>query len=358
MKSILIALLVLCVGTSMAVAQPAIDPENTLYLDLEHGRAVIRMRPDLAPVHVARIKQLVRGGFYDGMVFHRVIPGFIAQTGDPFGTGAGGTGRKLKAEFSRTPAVRGVVAMARKSGKDTADSQFFIVLGDGRAALDGKYTVWGEVEAGMDAVDRIKTGDAARDGKVNDPDRVVRMRVAADVDGSSRATPTPADFSAVEFRCAGLADGPGAAGQADLARLWAHGYAAGYARARGQLTFGARDGLGATLREACGANPAAFLLPLAESAIAKAAPALPETIADVPIAATTCADYSRGPTDRFDLWAFAFIQGFKNVAQPGLEIAFDDKPKLMAPFAKFCAGNPDKNFADLAGLVAEKVKLK
>lgn len=154
------------------------DPENTLYMDLEDGRVVIEMLPEHAPNHVARIKELVREGFYNGVVFHRVIDGFMAQTGDPTGTGTGGSGKKLKAEFSNLPHVRGTVSMARSQSPDSADSQFFIVY---KAApwLDGQYTVWGRVVDGMDHVDAIKKGDS-QSGMVEDPDRIIRMQVAAD----------------------------------------------------------------------------------------------------------------------------------------------------------------------------------
>ncbi len=159
----------------------ALDPENTLYLDLPYGRVVIEMRPDLAPNHVARIKELVREGFYDGIVFHRVIEGFMAQTGDPTGTGRGGSGRNLDAEFSNEPHVRGIVSMARAQNPNSADSQFFIVFADARF-LDGQYTVWGQVVEGMEFVDMIKKGDPNANGVVSDPDAIVKMSVAADVD--------------------------------------------------------------------------------------------------------------------------------------------------------------------------------
>lgn len=157
----------------------AAEPENTLYLDLKYGRVVIELLPDLAPNHVKRIKELTRQGFYDGLKFHRVIAGFMAQTGDPRGDGTGGSGQKLKAEFSREPHVRGTLSMARAQNPDSADSQFFIVF---RAAphLDGQYTVWGRVVQGMDFVDMIKKGDERRNGAVADPDTIVRMQVAAD----------------------------------------------------------------------------------------------------------------------------------------------------------------------------------
>jgi peptidylprolyl isomerase len=155
------------------------DPENTLYLDLEHGRVVIELRPDLAPNHVARIKELTREGFYDGIVFHRVIEGFMAQSGDPTGTGTGGSGQNLKAEFSKEPHVRGTASMARAGHPDSADSQFFIVFHPA-SHLDGQYTVWGKVVEGMDNVDLIKKG-APGSGMVDGPDKIVKMQVAADV---------------------------------------------------------------------------------------------------------------------------------------------------------------------------------
>jgi peptidylprolyl isomerase len=161
-------------------AASAADPENTLYMDLKNGRVVIEMRPDLAPKHVARIKELVRQGFYDGVVFHRVIGGFMAQTGDPTGTGRGGSGVKLDAEFSDEPHVRGTVSMARAGDPNSADSQFFIVLARSRH-LDGQYTVWGKVTKGMKYVGRIKRGSRSNNGAVTNPDKILRLRVAADV---------------------------------------------------------------------------------------------------------------------------------------------------------------------------------
>jgi peptidylprolyl isomerase len=149
--------------------------EDTLYLDLETGRVTIALRPDLAPNHVARIKELAREGFYDGVVFHRVIEGFMAQTGDPTGTGMGGSGKKLKAEFNAAPHKRGTCSMARAASPDSADSQFFICFRDARF-LDRQYTVWGEVTEGMELVDQIKRGEP-----VENPDKIVRLRVAADV---------------------------------------------------------------------------------------------------------------------------------------------------------------------------------
>jgi cyclophilin family peptidyl-prolyl cis-trans isomerase len=151
------------------------DPENTLVLETTKGTVVIECRPDLAPNHVARIKELARSGFYDGIVFHRVIDGFMAQTGDPTGTGMGGSGTKLKAEFSDAPHDRGVCSMARAQNPDSGDSQFFICFADARF-LDGQYTAWGNVVEGMEAVDKIKRGEP-----VKDPDKIVSMKVAADV---------------------------------------------------------------------------------------------------------------------------------------------------------------------------------
>ena len=157
--------------------------DNTLILDTTKGQVVIEMRPDLAPGHVARIKELVGQGFYDGIVFHRVIDGFMAQTGCPRGTGTGGSGKKLKAEFSKEKHVRGTASMARAQAPDSADSQFFICFKPA-PYLDSKYTVWGQVVSGMEAIDAIKKGDPSS-GAVKVPDRIVRMQVAADADKKS-----------------------------------------------------------------------------------------------------------------------------------------------------------------------------
>ena len=155
--------------------------ENTLYLDLDHGRVVIKLHPELAPKHVERIKQLVREGFYDGLLWHRVIDGFMAQTGDPRGDGTGGSGQKIPAEFNDGEHVRGAVSMARAASINSADSQFFIVLDDS-PHLDGQYTYWGEVVSGMEFVDRIRKGDSDDNGMVSKPDRIVRLQVAADAE--------------------------------------------------------------------------------------------------------------------------------------------------------------------------------
>jgi peptidylprolyl isomerase len=170
-----------------AQATPARDPENTLYLQLKDGRVVIEMRPDLAPKHAARIKQLAREKFYDGIVFHRVIDGFMAQTGDPTGMG-GSKLPDLKAEFNNAKHVRGTLSMARSGSPDSANSQFFICFKP-TSQLDGQYTVWGQVVEGMELVDKIKKGDSADNGAVSNPDKIVSLRVAADVDGKTAATP-------------------------------------------------------------------------------------------------------------------------------------------------------------------------
>ncbi|KZD06399.1 peptidylprolyl isomerase [Oceanibaculum pacificum] len=177
----LAAALLLAAGflfTSAPQSQAA-NLENMLYLDLEYGRVVIELKPDLAPKHVARIKELARQGFYDGIVFHRVIEGFMAQTGDPTGTGTGGTGKKLPAEFTPTPFQRGTVGMARSQNPDSGDSQFFICFKPA-AFLNGQYTVWGQVVEGMEFVDQIKRGEPPAN-----PDKIIKMTVAADAEKKS-----------------------------------------------------------------------------------------------------------------------------------------------------------------------------
>ena len=162
-------------------AASANDLENTLYMDLKDGRVVIEMRPDLAPKHVSRIKQLVRKKFYDGLAFHRVIAGFMAQGGDPKGNGTGGSGVNIPAEFSDEPHVRGTASMARARDPNSADSQFFIELARARH-LDGQYTVWGKVKDGMEFVSKIKKANQNDpSGMVENPDVIIRMQVAADV---------------------------------------------------------------------------------------------------------------------------------------------------------------------------------
>lgn len=181
-KPALLSTVLLALGVTAASPGTAADAENMLIMELKDGRVVIELLPEIAPVHVARIKELTRQGFYDGVVFHRVIPGFMAQTGDPRGDGTGGSGKKLKAEFSKEPFVRGTVGMARSQSPDSGDSQFFIMFAPS-SHLNGQYTVWGKVTEGMDRVDAIKKGDERRNGAVDNPDRIVRMRVAADVKG-------------------------------------------------------------------------------------------------------------------------------------------------------------------------------
>src|ERR1700730_4386478 len=180
MRLVLMPLFV-AISFMFAGATAAMDKENTLYIDLKDGRVVIEMLPNLAPNHVKQIKKLVRRGFYDGVPFHRVIEGFMAQTGDPTGTGTGGSGHKLRAEFSNEKHVRGTLSMARASDPNSADSQFFIMFAPA-PALDGQYTIWGEVTAGMDYIDKIKKGESARNGIVVDPDKIVKMQVAADAE--------------------------------------------------------------------------------------------------------------------------------------------------------------------------------
>lgn len=179
MKRLLLIIIgYLGIMTSTANAE---NLDNLLYLQLKDGTVIIEMRPDLAPLHVARIKELVQQKFYDGLKFHRVIEGFIAQTGDPNGNGTGGSGVHLPAEFSKEPHVRGTVSMARANDINSASSQFFICFANARF-LDGQYTVWGQVIQGMEFVDKIKRGNPNDNGSVNDPDRIISMRLASDKD--------------------------------------------------------------------------------------------------------------------------------------------------------------------------------
>jgi peptidylprolyl isomerase len=164
-----------------AFAQDDEDKDNTLILTTKHGKVVIRLRPDLAPKTVAQIKTLVKRKFYDGIVFHRVIPGFMAQTGDPTGTGAGGSDLpNVPAEFTPSHFRRGTLGMARSSEPNSGNSQFFICFDD-VGSLDGKYTVFGEVTSGMDVVDKIKAGTTDNNGAVDHPDKIVTLRLASDV---------------------------------------------------------------------------------------------------------------------------------------------------------------------------------
>ena len=157
------------------VAAQDVDPENALVMELKCGNVVIALKPDVAPAHVERVKELTRQGFYDGIIFHRVIEGFMAQTGDPTGTGMGGSELPdLAAEFSDEPFTRGAVGMARSSDPDSANSQFFIMFDEGRF-LDGQYTVWGKVVDGMDCVDQINKGEPPAE-----PDKIIRLQVMSD----------------------------------------------------------------------------------------------------------------------------------------------------------------------------------
>jgi peptidylprolyl isomerase len=168
-------------GMTMSEAEAAPDLENELYLDLKDGRVVIRLFPDIAPKAVARVKELCRKGFYDGTPFHRVIEGFMAQGGDPTGTGTGGSGLgNLPAEFTtKRHFLRGTVGAARSSDPNSADSQCFIMFAPS-THLDGQYTIWGQVISGMEYVDKIKRGSGSS-GMVSNPDKIIHMRVAADV---------------------------------------------------------------------------------------------------------------------------------------------------------------------------------
>ena len=180
----LVALVIalVCIAPALAAPLPAgLDAQNTIFLDTKYGRVIIRLRPELAPKHAERIKTLAREHYYDNVPFHRVIPGFMAQTGD--GERGDGTGKSkypdLPAEFSKVPFTRGVVGMARATSPNSANSQFFIMFAE-TPSLNGQYTVVGEVLSGMEVIDRIKKGSSANNGAVTDPDRIVRMEVAAD----------------------------------------------------------------------------------------------------------------------------------------------------------------------------------
>jgi peptidylprolyl isomerase len=179
LRSVFLASAVFAILSFISFATNSASPENTLYLDLRDGRVVIELRPDLAPEHVKRVKKLVREGFYDGLAFHRVIPGFMAQTGDPKGDGTGGSKYPdLPAEFTQTPFRRGTIGAARTSDPNSANSQFFICFEDA-PHLNGSYTVWGQVIEGMQYVDRIKKGQGGG-GQVFGPDKIVKMQLAAD----------------------------------------------------------------------------------------------------------------------------------------------------------------------------------
>ncbi len=180
MKRLLVGLIALSAFAFASIGSAgAVDKSNLVYMDLKTGRVTIALRPDLAPGHVARFKKLTKEGFYNGLKFHRVITGFMAQTGDPTGTGAGGSSYPdLKAEFSDAPFKRGTLGAARTSDPDTANSQFFICFEDA-SHLNGQYTVFGEVIDGMDNVDKIKKGNG-QSGEVFNPDTIVKMQLASD----------------------------------------------------------------------------------------------------------------------------------------------------------------------------------
>ncbi len=180
MKKFILTLFAALTFSAASSATEVSDPDNTLVMELKDGTVLIEMYPDVAPRHVERIKDLVRQGFYDGLKFHRVIDGFMAQTGDPMGNGTGGSGLKLKAEFNNKHHGRGTVSMARAASPDSADSQFFICFKDADF-LDGKYTVWGQVISGMEYVDNIKKGNSAANGIVDNPDKIISMKILSDM---------------------------------------------------------------------------------------------------------------------------------------------------------------------------------
>ncbi|MCA0401052.1 MAG: peptidylprolyl isomerase [Proteobacteria bacterium] len=178
-RTLLAGLAALAPAAAIAQGAPKLDPQNTLAIDLKDGRVLIALRPDLAPKHVERIKTLAARGFYDGIVFHRVIEGFMAQTGDPKGNGTGGSDLpNLPAEFSKEPFGRGTLGMARASDPNSANSQFFICFADA-SFLNGQYTVFGKVVQGMELVDKIKKGDRNNNGAVSGPDKMIKVRLLA-----------------------------------------------------------------------------------------------------------------------------------------------------------------------------------
>ena len=170
------AVMLFWAGLTGTVLAADLDPQNTLFMDLKAGRVVIKLRPDLAPKHVAQIKRLVSRHFFDGLTFHRVIPGFMAQSGDPTGTGKGGSYEpNLPAEFTDTPFVRGSIGMARTADDtNSGNSQFFICFSDGCSQLRGQYTVWGEVVEGMEFVDQIAPGEPPAK-----PDKILKLQLMA-----------------------------------------------------------------------------------------------------------------------------------------------------------------------------------
>jgi len=367
------------------------DPENTVDMDLTYGRVVIRLHPDLAPNTVARFKELVRQGFYDGLSWHRVIAGFMAQTGDPTGTGMGGSGQILAAEFNSGRHVRGAISMARSSDANSADSQFFIVTGDA-TRLDGKYTYFGNVVSGMEFVDQIRKGDPNQNGQVAYPDHIVHMKVEADPDNMPRATAAPAaggnqrnapaatpvpalaaKFDGASMTCMGYINGLADTGSAGIStafgHIWLNGYLAGYYKARSLLAIATapadRSAFDGLLADNCRSIPKASLRAVAMNAIGKEQRPVPDAaFADFSVATTTCAQYTAaksnpgGGSELADLWAFAFIQGYKNAGQKDMVISMENRPILAAAIGKGCASNPTSTYADLVTILATKVKLE
>ena len=300
----------------------------------------------------------------------------MAQAGDQLEDGGSGTGRTLKAEFSKTPQVRGVVSMSRASGRNSADSGWFIVLANSRDELDGKYTVWGEVTSGMEFVDMIKKGDMAQDGKVRDgADVIVRLQVAADADRAEKraaaellqtaeAGEEAREFSATEFRCGALTRG--ATVQAVLAQVWAHGFIAGRMKAENRVQVAGSDGAFDTaLNASCTQNPTNMILVVAGRDLAKSVTQLPAATPVVALDSYTCKDYvsARKASDKtqaafVDLWVFAVVQGFKNIGQSKVDIAFKDRAKIATALENICAKNPNSSFLDYATAVASKVTIK
>jgi len=377
MIRLFLAFCLLMAAPTYAGEAPPPSPENTVYLDLDHGRVVIRMRPDLAPKHVERLKHLIRGGYFDGLAFYRVIPDFMAQTGDLMNNGTGpGTGRLLNAEFSRTPHVRGTVSMARASKRNSADTEWFIVLADtpqNRTDLDGKYTVWGQVTSGMEFVDQIPQGGKSQDGRnIANPGRILKMMIAADADAPKQdvaallkradAALAAREFSGAEMKCAGLIHGAGVTPHAALAPIWMHAYLAGRFAATGRLTIGSADtSVDGALEKSCTTYPLAPLQAVAVQDLGKDPIPLPPATALFSTADYTCGNFAAARKNKDDLvalWAFGFIQGYKNVGQPELEIAFDSRPRLLDAIAAACTKFPTRNFLELMSAIGAKVTIK
>jgi peptidylprolyl isomerase len=385
---VLIGLLI--AAPSFAQTDTALDPQNTIYLDLSYGRVVIKLHPELAPNTVARFKELARQGFYDGLKWHRVIAGFMAQTGDPRGDGTGGSGVLQKAEFNRAHHGRGAVSMARAQSPDSADSQFFIVLADS-GFLDGQYTIFGEVVSGMEFVDQIKKGDPGQNGTVANPDIIKRLKVAADPDNMPKVKPTAvptmtgvtptavptakmaADFDGSKFTCKkyvdGLNDTASKGMQASLGHLWIEGFLAGYYKANGALSFDGNPavaaGLDTALAQSCKSFPDASLRGVTLQVIAKESRPLPAAIdAGFAPSTYTCAKYADtkasdpAAAEFVSLWGYAFIQGYKNATQAEMVITPDNRGALIGVMTRQCGANRDMTFADVIAQIADKVKLK